>query len=149
MPPVIGPSDLLLAVLDEARLLFHRAAQLGEELHRQEPVSVAMRAVLEYLHRFGPSTVPAMAARRFVSRQHIQTLVNELRERRLVERRANPAHKRSSLVRLTAEGARTIERMQKREARVLAAVDLGLRPPELKAAALTLRRVREALGGTT
>lgn len=139
--------DLVRAVLDEARLLYQRAAQLGHELHTAEPVTVAMRAVLELLYRTGPSAVPAIAARRFVSRQHVQLLVDALLDRSLVARGDNPAHRRSSLVRLTPEGRRTIERMQKREARFLAAADLGLRAADLKAAAVTLRRIREALGG--
>lgn len=138
--------ELVLEVLDEVRLLFHRAVQLGDALHRREPVTVAMRAVLEFLRRNGPSTVPAIAARRFVSRQHIQSLVNELLERRLVELAENPAHKRSSLVGLTPEGARAIQRMQDREAKVLAGADFGLRASDLRAASHTLRRMRAALG---
>jgi len=44
-----------------------------------------MRAVLEGLDRSGPRTVPAMARARLVTRQHIQTILNELLERKLVE----------------------------------------------------------------
>jgi hypothetical protein len=39
-----------------------------------------MRAVLEFLSRHGPASVPQIARRRFVTRQHIQALVNGLME---------------------------------------------------------------------
>jgi len=53
----------------------------------------------------GPQTVPAMERARLVTRQHIQTILNELLERKLVETQDNPAHKSSPLIMLSAEGA--------------------------------------------
>ncbi len=50
-----------------------------------------------------------------MTRQHVQTLVNALVERKLVELTPNEAHKRSSLVSLTGSGERLIKRMKKRE----------------------------------
>jgi DNA-binding MarR family transcriptional regulator len=135
-------------LIDEVRLLYHRAVQVIEELHREEPVTVGMRAVLEFLHRQGPTPVPHMARSRLVSRQHIQSLVNALLERGLVESRSNPAHKRSSLVALTDAGERVIQRMRKREADWLARTKLAPTRSEIQRAARTLRDVRRALGGT-
>jgi len=134
-------------VLDEVRLLFHRAGQVGERLHRRERLTMGRRGVLEFVHRNGPSTVPGIAARRFVSRQHIQMLVHGLLERRLVELATNPAHRRSALVALTPAGRQTIQRMKARERRLAAGLDPGLGPARLRSAARTLRRLRAALGG--
>ena len=135
------------AVLDEVRLLYHRMVQEGERLHAGEPVTLGMRAVLEHLQRGGPAAVPALARRRFVSRQHVQALVNALLQRRLVALAPNPAHRRSALVTLAPEGRRTIERMRRREARFFAGRALGLSAAELRRTAGALARVRACLGG--
>jgi DNA-binding MarR family transcriptional regulator len=53
----------------------------------------------------GPLTVPQIAEQRPTSRQRMQRLANELAAEGLVEFVDNPKHRRSKLVRLTAEGA--------------------------------------------
>jgi DNA-binding MarR family transcriptional regulator len=133
-------------LLNEVRLLWHRMVQAGERLHAGEPFTLGMRAVLERLAREGPATVPGVARSRHVTRQHIQTLVNALLERKLVELRDNPAHKRSPLIGLTLEGAETIRRVKRKEARWLARQDVGVSPRALKEAATVLRTVRAGLG---
>lgn len=138
--------DAIETLIDEVRLLYHRAVQVAEDLHRQEPVTVGMRAVLEFLDHQGPAAVPHIARSRLVSRQHIQTLVNALRRLKLVETRPNPAHRRSSLVELTDDGRRLINRMRNREADRLAGARLTPTRSELLRAARTLRDLRAALG---
>jgi DNA-binding MarR family transcriptional regulator len=133
-------------LLNEVRLLWHRLVQTGERLHAREPITLGMRAVLEFLAREGSTTVPGIARSRHVTRQHIQALVNGLSERKLVELRDNPAHKRSPLVGLTPEGAETIRRVKRKEARWLAGQDFGASPRALKEAAAVLRGVRAGLG---
>jgi DNA-binding MarR family transcriptional regulator len=81
-----------------------------------------------------------------VTRQHIQALVNDLLELRLVSLDDNPAHRRSALVRLTPEGQKGIERMRQRERRFFDGLKLKARPDDLRRAAATLSAVREALG---
>lgn len=139
--------DAIEALLNEARMLFHRAVQVGQELHARESATLGMRAVLEYLRRHGPAPVPEIARRRFVTRQHIQALVNDLLEQGLVALAPNEAHRRSSLVTLLPAGERLIDRMRTREARLYARIGAGLRRQEIEAAARTLADLREALGG--
>lgn len=134
-------------LLDQARLLWHVMVQVAERLHQGEPVTLGMRAVLEFLTRNGPATVPQIARSRGVTRQHIQALVNDLLELRLVSLDANPAHRRSALVRLTADGQKAAERMRRRERQYLEGLDLKARPEELRRASATLSAVREALEG--
>jgi DNA-binding MarR family transcriptional regulator len=119
--------------------------QTGERLHANERITIAMRAVLEFLVLRGPATVPQIARGRYVTRQHIQELVNALLERRLVEMADNPAHRRSRLTRLTPLGEETIERIRRREQRIYRKLDLGVRPIDLERAERTLRRVRNVL----
>lgn len=133
----------LEALIDEVRLLWNTLVRRGEALHRREAVTLGMRAVLEYLRRSGPASVPSIARARGVTRQHIQALVNPLLEAGLVEAVPNPAHRRSRLMRLTAKGERTIDRMRGREAGVLGGVAVA--PTELARAADTLRALRRSL----
>jgi DNA-binding MarR family transcriptional regulator len=134
-------------LLNEVRLLYHCIVQVGEQLHAHEPVTLSMRAVLEFLLRNGPTTVPDIAQSRSVTRQHIQVLVNELLKQKLVALDDNPLHKRSSLVSLTTDGERVIRRMRKRESQLYQATKFGVRRNELKTAADTLEHVRNALNG--
>jgi DNA-binding MarR family transcriptional regulator len=108
-----------------------------------------MRAVLEFLARNGPTAVPGIARSRHVTRQHVQALVNDLLEVRLVSLEDNPAHQRSALVRLTPNGQNVIERMKRRERRFFASLRLEARPDDVRRAAATLSAVREAFGATT
>lgn len=98
-------------LFDQMRLLWNVMVQAAESLHEDEPITLGMRTVLEHLSRRGPTTVPEIARSRHVTCQHIQALVNDLLEHRLVSLDDNPAHRRSAFVRLTPEGRKTIDRM--------------------------------------
>jgi DNA-binding MarR family transcriptional regulator len=132
-------------LIDELRLGLHRVAEVSEELHAEEPVSVSMRAVLEFLLRNSDSSVPTIARSRHVSRQLIQLLVNALLEQELVELRDNPAHRRSPLIALTPAGEKLIRRMRSREARFFEAMSRNLSEARIAAATRTLRAIRAEL----
>jgi DNA-binding MarR family transcriptional regulator len=134
-----------LQLIDEVRLLDHRLVQIADRLHHDEPVSVSERAVLEFLLRNGPTTVPAIARARHVTRQHIQIGVNALLTGALIERRANPAHARSPLLALTEAGQQQMQTMQAREGELIASLPLDADPEDLAAAARVLTAVRNAL----
>ena len=104
---------------DEVRLHYHALVRLAGALHGGLRVTPPMRAVLEFLQARGPTPVPRIARSRGVSRQHIQTIVNELLHEGLVELRDNPAHRRSCLVALTAAGHATIAGIRDTERIVL------------------------------
>jgi len=137
--------EALDGLLNEVRLLFHRAVQAAESLHAGSPVSLGMRAVLESIQRDGPATVPQVARRRYVTRQHIQSLVNALVDAGFVTVEPNPAHRRSGLVTLTPAGRRAIEGMKRREARLWDETGLDVSADAVEQAARTLARVRRAL----
>jgi len=92
---------------------------LADQLHEDLGISAAMRSVLASLTASGPRTVPDLARERPVSRQHIQTIVNDLLTRGLVETLPNPSHRRSPLVGLTDEGQRHYRLIRQREADLL------------------------------
>jgi len=62
------------------------------------------RAVMEFIDSWGEKSVPDLARSFHVSRQNIQVRVNGLVRKGLLEKRANPAHKRSVLIALSETG---------------------------------------------
>ncbi|MCR9141097.1 MAG: MarR family transcriptional regulator [bacterium] len=131
--------------MNEIRVGFHTLVEAYETVHRAEEITVGMRAVLEFVDREGPRTVPDIARSRRVSRQHIQTLANPLEERGLVEFVENPAHRRSPLVALTVPGANLIARMRAREAEFLKSIRLRSSSRDFETATEILRSFREDL----
>ena len=123
------------------RRLFHKLGYGVAALHHNSGVSVGMRAVLESVIDGGPQTVPHMAKIRPVTRQHIQSLVNELIEGGYVETIDNPAHKRSKLVAPTKRGMRVFEKMRGLENEAFRSAQIEISPEELQAA----RKVLSAL----
>lgn len=126
----------------EVRVFYQSLLQIGEEIHQHEGISMGMRAVLEYLKRNGNSTVPQMARERRVTRQRIQSLVDELKKSKLVETKVNPASKRSPLISLTTEGKQLITKMKRKEAEFLA-VDVPA--SKIRGTTRTLAEVRTQL----
>ena len=86
------------------RRLFRALAQKASENLGQYQLSVADRAVMEFLYPRKQLSVPEIASRYQVSRQHVQVTVNTLRKKGLLESRPNPRHKRSILMKLSEKG---------------------------------------------
>jgi len=132
-------------VIDETTALFHLLHAVAAQLHGGGELTAGRRGVLRGLDRFGPQTVPQMARARPVSRQYIQSLVNDLEAEGLVETLENPAHRRSRLVCLTQRGAGALAEMYRREADLFATLELSIADDEMRHAASVLRSVRTAL----
>lgn len=139
----------LTTLVDEVRHTHNTLTQVIDALHADTAVSARLRAVLEYLDRNGPTPVPDIARARRVSRQHIQTAVNELRDRALVDFEPNPQHRRSHLVALTPAGAEMITAMQDRERSTLEPLVQDLDLDAVEAARATLRSLRLAMPDQT
>lgn len=138
----LGESPLA-SIMGETVALFHRLRVVTEEIHRLGELTSGKRGILASLDTSGPLTVPQMARTRPVSRQYIQSLVNELAKEGYVEFNENPAHKRSRLVHLTPEGKELFDSMIQREVKLLSRVKLEINEKELRTAASVLRAVRE------
>ena len=137
--------DALVNVTDEVRLLYNRMVAVFGELHSDTGVSLPQRAVLEFLRRSGPATVPKIARTRGVTRQHIQTIINDLDERGLVVSHPNPAHQRSVLFDLTEAGRALIDTMVANERAFMSQRVGDLTSDELEQAAALLARIRSSL----
>lgn len=143
MPP--RRSEHLRAVIDETRRLFHRLANLAEHIHEDLGIRASERAVLEFLWHKGPHTVPQIARAKEVSRQHIQTIVNALMARDLVDTRDNPAHQRSQLIGLTEPGERCFCKVHEREVELLRRIARRFQATDLETTTTTMRDLGEVL----
>lgn len=101
------------------RRLFRGMAQLADGYLQAHGLAAADRAVLEFLYPEQALSVPEIAARYQVSRQHIQVTVNALREDGFLETRPNPRHKRSPLIALTHVGRELFRKIRAAEAELL------------------------------
>ncbi len=137
----------LEALNREADALSRRLRLVAEEIHGNGALTSGMRSVLLTIAERGPQTVPQIARSRPVSRQHIQVIVNSLKEAGLVELADNAAHKRSKLVALTAAGKDELAETNRRTGDTLAQMTIPLTKKELRSAADTVRQVRELFEG--
>ena len=97
------------------RRLFRAMAQKSNDLLQDLQVNAADRAVLEFINPDKKLSVPEIAERYQVSRQHVQVTVNGLIEKGLVKARDNPRHKRSPLIVLTNKGKALFGKIRKRD----------------------------------
>ncbi|MEP7337703.1 MAG: MarR family winged helix-turn-helix transcriptional regulator [Acidobacteriota bacterium] len=134
-------------MINETSLFFHRLKIVAEEVHHQGEMSGGLRSLLRSLDKHGDQTVPQMARDRSVTRQHIQPLVNQLAEAGYIEFVENPAHKRSPFVRLTPQGKKTVDTMNRRENKLLSKSGVGVTDKKMREAAETLHNVRAFFEG--
>jgi DNA-binding MarR family transcriptional regulator len=101
--------------------------------------------VLRVLSESGPLTVPQIARLRSTSRQNIQILVNRLEADGCVSLAENPAHKRSVLVHLTANGQRLFEGARSKETGFMTSLAGNVSEADIVAANSLLRQFRSRL----
>lgn len=98
------------------RRLFRAMAERADACLGDAGMTAADRAVMEFLHPHAELSVPAIARRYRVSRQHVQVTVNRLLAMGLLESIDNPRHKRSPLMRLSEAGRNTFTEIRSSEA---------------------------------
>ncbi|MER6460579.1 MarR family winged helix-turn-helix transcriptional regulator [Streptomyces sp. NPDC001288] len=140
----LGPDELgerITEVYDLIGPLYRRAFRKIEQGEQIEGASVGVRSVLDLLRRFGPMTVPQMGRIMALSRQFVQRTVNDAAARGWAEVIPNPAHQRSSLIRLTDAGRTVITAVLAREHAVNRQVGGGLTDAEVTACVRVLREL--------
>ena len=140
-----GELETIYILTRAIRACFHLMGNVGDDLHRQFGITASMRAVMESLYEGGPQTVPQVARSKNVTRQHIQTLVDQLLEADLAVAVTNPDHKRSPLIELTPRGHSAFEDMQRREQALLTQHTAALPARDLMIAVETIRKLNEQL----
>jgi DNA-binding MarR family transcriptional regulator len=112
-------------------------------------LSPSLSSALASIDRFGPITPSELALRERVQRPTITRVLGRLEDAGLVERAADPADRRSSLVRATPEGRALLEQQRTRKDAFLAARLASLGPEDratLDRAAAILERLLEECG---
>ena len=127
------------------RRLFRAMAQNASERLVDLGVTAADRAVLEFLYPKEQLTVPEIAARYQVSRQHVQVTANALLEHKLITSKPNPAHKRSSLLALTSKGRKLFERIRKNDERAITQLFGNISRADTNTTCRTLQTLLEKL----
>jgi DNA-binding MarR family transcriptional regulator len=136
----------LAEVFDVVGPVYRRAQRKVEENAPVHGLSVGVRAVLNLLRERGPMTVPQMSRAQALSRQFVQRMVNEAAARGMTETIPNPAHKRSSLIRLTSAGATAIDALIAHEHALLGQVGGDLTEAEITACLRVLTCLLDFLG---
>lgn len=114
----LPPDDLghrVSEVFDLVGALYRRGLRKLEQDEADRGMSVGVRSVLVLLHRYGPMTVPQMARLMALTRQFVQRMANDALERDWAQTAPNPAHQRSSLIRITPQGEAVITAILARE----------------------------------
>ncbi len=101
------------------RRLFRAMAEKADSYLRDSGITAADRAVMEFLYPDHALTVPDIARRYQVSRQHVQVTVNRLLEDGLLTSRDNPQHKRSPLLQLSDLGSDSFEEIRRNESKLI------------------------------
>ena len=144
----IHSDSSLYRVILEIRKLFHVLAQASSDLSADTGITASLRAVMEELYPDAQLTVPEIARRKNVTRQHIQQIANQLQEQGLVLFLDNPAHKRSPLVRLTTAGAESFRAIAAREQALLKGLEEEFAGLDLTEAGETLGTIRAYFSST-
>ena len=127
------------------RRLFRAFADRSASYLDEFGISVADRAVLEFLYPDRALSVPEIAARYRVSRQHVQVTANTLLEAGLVTTGENPRHKRSPLLMLTTEGRRIFRAILKKDEVVVNQLFSGLTRKNVQITRETLQALFDSL----
>ena len=127
------------------RRLFRAMAERADRYLHDAGLSVADRAVLEFLFPDRQLTVPDIARRYQVTRQHVQATANRLLDRDLVQTVDNPRHKRSPLLRLSDRGDQLFRRIRRREQQVLDELFADIEIADIAITRRTLQRLLDQL----
>lgn len=108
------------------RRLFRGMAATANQYLAEAQLTAAHRAVMEFLYPDIELSVPDIARRYEVSRQHVQVTVNALLAKGLLRSIENPQHRRSRLIRLSAAGRNCFDEIRRDEASVIASLFEGV-----------------------
>lgn len=141
---ILSPDELperLMEVFGLVGPLYRRVQRRIEQDAPAEGLSVGVRAVLDLLRENGPMTVPQMGRAQSLSRQFVQRMVNDAAAQGFVEAIPNPAHQRSSLIRLTESGSAAITAVTGHEHALLRQLGGDLTDAELTACVRVLSQM--------
>ena len=132
----------LFSLIRGLRGAFHDLKTVSDRMNNDVNITAPLRAILEHITDHGPMTVPQISAAKNVTRQHIQTGVDDLAKRGLVTLVDNPHHKRSRRVALTEPGNAAFNIIRDRETELLIQLAARFDSAQLKNAADIVAKLR-------
>jgi DNA-binding MarR family transcriptional regulator len=133
--------DLIIEIVATFFLLRAEGMRIGVV----SPSGEGYWSVLRLLKINGPQTVPQIARYRYVPRQSVQKLANEMLADGVIELVNNPAHKRSKLLRLTSKGDIVFQEMSDRIAKLAETLAKQQDAAQLQNAADVVKKLHEQL----
>ena len=127
------------------RRLFRALSNKANENLEGMGITVADRAVMEFLYPDKTLSVPEIAELYKVSRQHIQQTVNSLLDVGLVKTKENPSHKRSPLIMLNAKGRELFGDIKKKEEEIIKVLFADISRDNIKVTQNTLQSLLNEL----
>ncbi|WEB42817.1 MarR family winged helix-turn-helix transcriptional regulator [Streptomyces yunnanensis] len=141
--PPAATEELLYGVIRRLWPLHRTIVRAVERELEGTGMTAGEHALLDALRTHGPRTVPQLARSLGLDRQPVQRWVNHAADLGLVVTAPNPAHRRSSLIRLTDEGTEVMRGIQDAEAAELRRGLADLSPGEVRTALRVLDRLGE------
>ncbi|MEV7382979.1 MarR family winged helix-turn-helix transcriptional regulator [Streptomyces lydicus] len=141
-----SPAEALLYDVIRRLWPLHRTVVRAVERELKDTgtgMTAGEHALLDALRNEGPRTVPQLARSMGLDRQPVQRWVNHALELDLVVTAPNPAHRRSSLIELTPQGAAAIRGIQEFEAAELRQRLADLPAADIRATLHVLDRLGE------
>jgi DNA-binding MarR family transcriptional regulator len=123
IPPTLG--DLTGFLIVQGHFL---ARDRANEAFRDLPIEVRHYGVMVALDELGPTSQQALTGAMAVSATTVTQIVDDLERLGLIERRRNPADRRSYTVTMTPEGERVLAEARKAAAGIAIPGDAELRP---------------------
>lgn len=133
--------DLIIEIVATFFLLRAEGMRIGVV----SPSGEGYWSVLRLLKINGPQTVPQLARYRYVPRQSVQKLANEMLKDGVIELVNNPAHKRSKLLRLTSRGDIVFQEMSDCIAKLAETLAKQQDAAQLQNAADVVKKLHEQL----
>jgi len=119
MPPKDATGAELHTLFREVFLLHATLTEISDKVHEQAGMRTPQIRVAHTLLRRGQATVPDVAYDLNISRQFVQSTINELEALGMVSFHPNPRHKRSKLIELTTIGKEKLEQATEREEAII------------------------------
>lgn len=136
---------ILNDLLKEIRKNYQLLKKGADFVHKNTTLTPAIRGIIEILHDQGEMTVPHLAKIRFVSRQSIQTMMDQLAKIGWVEMKVNPFHKKSQLYQLSEEGQKAYKNMQHSEIKQMKRLNLEISEKKLEEMLTTMIELNEKI----
>ncbi|MBI9111555.1 MarR family winged helix-turn-helix transcriptional regulator [Maridesulfovibrio ferrireducens] len=117
-------------------------SEVVDEVHEKAGMRTSQVRLANTLLELGQATVPDIAYAMKISRQFVQTAINELEKQNMIEFQENPRHKRSKLLKLTEHGRDVLNQVRENEENIIQKILPDMEATRVKAAYELLASIR-------